>query len=290
VLTVAGLGVGLRTLRRTSMPMLVGCLLVCVYHTIPWVATNASPDRSFARLKTLPLGKGRTEMLVGKWYIRENQPREAEHWLTESIRVNPNNNNAYYMLGLLYLEQGRTELAANALARAVELRPDKVIMRSKLVDALLALHRTKDALPHLKILTELDPTVQRWMDYGNVLRSLGHTDEAHRAFEAALTLHEAVLRADPDGFDANLQHGILLGNLGELQASLPYLRKALSIEPRSADASFYMGYTLLLLGRRDEATVLLRRCLQADPQHPHRAEIERWIAGDATAPQEQEDP
>lgn len=279
VLTAAGLGFLFlaQPTRRELAPALIGALLISAYHTVPWIATNASFDRSFHRLKLLPLGKGRTEMLVGKWYIRQNDLDEAERWLVEATKVNPANNNAYYILGVLELERGQAEAAATSLSKAVALRPDKVDFRSKLVEALLALGRDEDALPHLAVLTERSPTVQRWMDYGNALRAVGRPAEARHAFGQALHLHEEALRDDPEGFETNLRHGIMLANLGELDAAVPHLAKALEADPDSDVALFYAGYTLLLLDRRDEAEVLLRRCLELNPGHPNRAQIDGWL-------------
>ena len=57
------------------------------------------------------------------------RPAEAERWWVRSLDVYPANVRAHVFLGELYLGEGRADLAVEAFAAAVRLRPDKAEYR-----------------------------------------------------------------------------------------------------------------------------------------------------------------
>ncbi|MEE9269771.1 MAG: tetratricopeptide repeat protein [Candidatus Krumholzibacteria bacterium] len=283
ICTAAGLGLflslgnGLPGARR-AMPVLACAALVSLYHTAPWVATNASSERSFERLKTLPLGLGRTEVLVGKWYSWQGALDDAQLWFEKAVHVNPRNNNAYYLLGLVHWDRGEMPAAAAAFARAVRLRPDKVLFRERLVQALRARERYEETLPHIEFVLEHKPQdVNYWIYYGEALQAVDRQEHANQAFRRAVPLFRGVWELDPDGYRTNYVYGILYGNLDEFEQALPYFETALRAQPDSDAAHYYAGYTLYVLGRKEEAKAHFRRCLDLNPDHPERTDIEKWL-------------
>jgi tetratricopeptide (TPR) repeat protein len=283
VCTTAGLGLFLslgngRLGARRALPVLACAALVSLYHTAPWVATNASSERSFERLKTLPLGLGRTEVLVGKWYSWQGALDDAKLWFEKAVQVNPRNNNAHYLLGLVHWDKGEMPAAADAFARAARLRPDKVLFRERLVQALRARERYEETLPHIEFVLEHKPQdVNYWIYYGEALQNVNRQEDANEAFRRAVPLFRGVWELDPDGFQTNYVYGILYGNLDEFEQALPYFESALRAQPDSDAAHYYAGYTLYVLDRKDEARVHFRRCLDLNPDHPERADMEKWL-------------
>jgi tetratricopeptide (TPR) repeat protein len=201
VFTAAGLaiacGAGWRAapLRRW-LALLVALSLV---HTGSWVAVNASLDRSFARLKTLPLGLGRTEALVGAWYVAHGDTVQAVDWLRRSLDANPANSVAAYYLGSIGMARGLYPWAARAFLAALEARPDKELFRFRLVDALIrGGGRPEWAKPHLDTLLLRNPGESRyWQAAGVVWLGLGRRDSAEAAFARAdrLAPGDSVTRA-----------------------------------------------------------------------------------------------
>jgi tetratricopeptide (TPR) repeat protein len=102
-------------------------ILACViglYHTAPWVAVNASEQRSLQRFALLPLGEGRTESTIGYWHALRGRPDEAERWLRRAAVGAPENVRARLFLGKLYHDQGRFRDATIEYEHAAALRPD----------------------------------------------------------------------------------------------------------------------------------------------------------------------
>jgi tetratricopeptide (TPR) repeat protein len=283
VFTAAGLGLFLAVApaRRALVSALACASLVSLYHTAPWIATNASVDRSLARLQTLPLGMGRTEVLVSSWYTRQGQPEEAHRWLERAVAANPQNNNAHYLLGADYFEAGDMPRAADAFATAVRLRPDKVMFRQMLIMSLFGCGRGAEATPHLEFLLKQGPgTAADWALYGEALKAAGRSEEAQSAFRRAIPLVREAWTQSSGAFPTNLSLGQLYYNVGEFEEALPCFQRALAAQPDSDTALALAGYTLRRLGRGAESNEYFRRCLAINPDHPDHAEMEAWLGDD----------
>jgi hypothetical protein len=92
-------------------------VLISAYHTVPWIATNARRSSSLARLQTLPLGLGRTEVLLATWYADLDDESNERMWLQRSLLAFPGNASAYYLLGALDLRQLNYDGAINCFQR-----------------------------------------------------------------------------------------------------------------------------------------------------------------------------
>jgi len=280
VFTVAGTGLFLaaRVSRRWNAPVLASAVLVSLFHTAPWIATNASEARSLARLETLPLGMGRTEVLVGTWYMKRGQNELARGWLERAVAANPQNNNAYYLLGADYLQSGDMARAAESLGRAVELRPDKELFRRMLVQSLFGCGRGGEAIPHIEfILDRGSGTGSDRALYGEALKAAGRSEDAQAAFRRALPLMREEKTRSPESFASNLSLAQVLYNLAEYDEALAYFQRALAVDPNSDSALALVGYTLRRLGRNAESNEYFRRCLAINPEYPDRAEMEAWL-------------
>ncbi|MFI5370801.1 MAG: tetratricopeptide repeat protein [Candidatus Eisenbacteria bacterium] len=192
VFTVAGLHLALSgawsgpALRRWLV--LIAC--VSLFHTVPWVAVNASFDRSFDRFKTLRLGLGRTQAVVGSYYLMHADTTAAIPWLERSLEEYPGNNFAAYLLGRIAVRRGMYRLGAQAFWTALRSRPDKDEYRFALVDAIVrgggppAL--AKLHLDTLRVHAPDEPVV--WAATGVVWLGLGERDSAASAFAEARRL------------------------------------------------------------------------------------------------------
>jgi Flp pilus assembly protein TadD len=60
-------------------------------------------------MKTLPLGMGRTEVVVANWYRERGRLDEAADWFRRAPAVNPANARAYAFLAMLLTREGRHE-------------------------------------------------------------------------------------------------------------------------------------------------------------------------------------
>jgi tetratricopeptide (TPR) repeat protein len=261
---------------RLRLLFLLGVLSAA--NLAPWVAVNASDERSLARLKELPLGLGRTEVVVANWYRRQGRDDEAIEWFQRAMRVNPNNNNAYALLGTFYASQGRTDLAVDLLLKAVMLRPDKEIYRLHALQALVAEGRLAESLPHYEWLCRQDPTnFQRWLDYRGTLSQIGREMEARQVLRRALGVFEPLQRLNPGDYERNFQVGILYAGLERHLDALAHFQCALEIEPDSELALYNVASMLVSLDRKAEARPHLERILALTADPATRQQVLRWL-------------
>jgi tetratricopeptide (TPR) repeat protein len=191
VFVVAALGLSLARLsdRGRVLRLALVVIAVSLFHTVPWVALNASADRSVERFKHLPLGKGRTESTVGFWYFSQGREQEATEWLQRALVADPSNVRAHAHLGNMAMSAGRFADAERHFESAVLLRPNQPMFRENLVRVLLIQNRIEDALSHLSLLVNQAPDQPRyWAMVAVLLYGGGRPMEAHQAMLRAVQL------------------------------------------------------------------------------------------------------
>jgi protein O-GlcNAc transferase len=117
------------------------------------------------------------------------------------------------------------------------------------------------------------------------------TEHQAGRYAEAEELYLAILLAQPYHAIANHNMGLLAGQVGQYQAGLPYLHKALSVNPD--EGQFWLSYAdgLLKAGEREQAleivTAAIARGLDNEQSQDLRSRIETAIASTPTAQETQ---
>jgi tetratricopeptide (TPR) repeat protein len=284
VFTTAGLGLFL--VRRTSYATVVAGLIIAfsmsLYHTVPWIATNANETRSLARLQTLPLGYGRTEVLVAGWYERHGDPDHAREWLERSIAAYPGNPNSYYEIGAMNLATHDYTNAAMAFENSVRCRPDRLPYRLATARAWFCAGQPAHAVPHLEAILQQYPDNMSAVVYmGEALYQSGRTADAAKQFERARRSCRAMTRHQPPNALEWATYGWTLYRTGAVDSSLTVLTRAVDIDPSNAEAQCYLGCVLRSVGRNDEARDHFMTSQKTNPdlpaELPDRSAILAWL-------------
>lgn len=234
----------------------------------PFVRITHSEMLSLERFKYLPLGYGRTEVVVGNWYMRHGDDTQAETWLKRALEVHPYNANAYGFLGTMYSRQGKKDLAVVAFQNAVKLRPDKPAFHNNLARDLIDAGRHREALVELDWLIKREPNrVGYWRALKQCFVALKDQDGIERVDRRLLVFVQDALDKDPRHINALLEQGILLSELGEDEAAYQSFARAMQIEPDAEAVLFNTAMVLTRLGRTEEARPLLQRFLALYPDH-----------------------
>jgi tetratricopeptide (TPR) repeat protein len=159
VLTLSGLGLALGAgfTPRDRHRWLVLLAAVSLFHTVPWIANNASFDRAFARFKLLPLGLGRTQAVVGNLYLERGQVDSASVWFRRALEENPANNLASFELGRIAMSRGDYDEASRAFQAASAARPATESYRYLLASALVHSGKAGEARPEMDWLLQAHP-------------------------------------------------------------------------------------------------------------------------------------
>jgi len=182
---------------------------------------------------------------------------------------------------LLAAEEDRYPEVVSKLEPVLKNQPNFALANLEMGRALNHLDRFGDAVPWLRKAVDLSPASGRArFELGSALVQTGDAVGATRELQAAMalspdsedppfalgfayeqegneakamTLYRTTLRLNPDHFGANLMLGRLLAMQHQVEAALPYLRKAITLDSRSADAHRFLGNVYQELGQKDNA-------------------------------------
>jgi predicted TPR repeat methyltransferase len=156
---------------------------------------------------------------------RDGQLEEAERMYRQALRWQPDQPDAYHLLGMLAAQCDRTDKALPLFEQAIALNP---------------------AVPEFHT------------NYGNALILAARIDDADAAFARALAL-----RADFP--EALMNLATVRRNRGDLDEAERLLHRALALRPDWPSAQLNLANVALARGRFEEATTLFRRALNAEP-------------------------
>ncbi len=186
------------------------------------------------------VGAGRLAIQRNEPYIETEKAADAhEHGDTNAAiahaqraaTLEPEDARTQFMLGTLLLEAHRYQEALAPLTSTIQLRPKFgpayvnlcVAQRElKLLDAALA------NCEHGARLAPGDPA--SWFNLGRIRYELHNVVGARDALAKAVSLN-------PEGFDENLQYGLMLISNGETGKAIPYLHKAHDLRPQDDDVT-----------------------------------------------------
>jgi tetratricopeptide (TPR) repeat protein len=187
--------------------------------------------------------------------------------LSQTIRLNNQLPDAYYLLGLCLREKGRSPEAVNAFERAVALSPGLIPAREELADVYAALGRRPDQLEQLQVLALLDrPRVERQVAVSLAQARAGHGELA------VLTLGSALERTSDQGRIYGALGRVWLEMADTRDDALSKALEALERVALTADASSEVmtlyGRALVKANKPELAEQALRQATRRFPVEP----------------------
>jgi predicted O-linked N-acetylglucosamine transferase (SPINDLY family) len=193
---------------------------------------------------------------------QEGRFAEAERLYREVVEREPRSKDALHLLGILALQTGRPQLAADSIRQALAIDPQEPVAQLNLGVALQQLERPEEAL------TAFDAALRLSPDYADALNNRGDVLLALRRPQEALASLDAAVRLNPRFTMALNNRGNALRALGRLTEALVSYEQALLVEPTFARAHSNRGIALRDLGRLPEALGSFEAALRLDPVNP----------------------
>ena len=159
---------------------------------------------------------------LGTLYLRTNSLAEARRYLQQSAKLRPNYPEAWNNLGMLAAQEGHADEAIRNFQESLRQRPDYTV-------ALLNL--------------------------GNLYRRQGTLDQAEELLSRALGL-------EPENPEANYSLGMLYARQENLAQASQYLEKAVSLRSDYADALNNLGVLFVREQRYPEAEERFKTCIR----------------------------
>ncbi|MBN2050136.1 MAG: tetratricopeptide repeat protein [Spirochaetales bacterium] len=159
------------------------------------------------------------------------------------IAKEPRNSEAHYFLGLVYLAEGKHELAlmelktVNQLGEFTKLCPE-VKFRRTIAELYRRFHLPEEALKEYLLLIKQEPAVaDHYFNAGEMFEERGKTDKA-------LGYYRKTVELQPGHGEALFRLGLLLYRLKKPLEAKEYLEKALRYQPENAKIYYYLGKIL----------------------------------------------
>jgi tetratricopeptide (TPR) repeat protein len=196
-----------------------------------------------------------------------------EKALTKTVEVDPQSLQAYAMLGKMYYQQGRLDLARRELETYVNRAPNSVPANTMLGTILELQGRKDDAKARYNKALQSDPRAAvaannlAWIDANNN----GNLDVA---LQLAQTAREQ-LNTKPQ-VSHTLGWIYHLKNMPDL--AIASLEDAVNRAPENATYNFHLGLAYAQRGQNDKARQSLTRALQLNPSFPGAEDARRTLA------------
>lgn len=191
--------------------------------------------------------------------LQTNRPTDAINELDALLGAEPNQAEAWELLGHAKGALGEPENALAAFRRAAELAPRNASIFNNLGNAFVALNRPKQALMAFDEATRLDPALpEAHYNRARILSSLERPAEALVAFKKALGLR-------PKYYSAHVAYGIALAQTGRYADAKTAFNAAIALNPANPMAHFHLGLAATAASCFDEATSALTRAAELGP-------------------------
>jgi len=163
---------------------------------------------------------------LGTLYLRKNDLRGARQYLEQTVKVRPNYPEAWNNLAMVAAQEGQTDEAIRNFNQSLLLRPNYAI-----------------ALTNL----------------GNIYRRQGDFDDAEKLLSRALEI-------TPDDPEINYSLGMLYARQNQLEKAARYLENAVSLRPDYPDALNNLGVLFVREQRNSDAEEQFKTCIRVAPR------------------------
>jgi protein O-GlcNAc transferase len=187
---------------------------------------------------------------------------QAEAVCREIIAKNPRHSDAWHLLGICVLRNGRADLAVEYFQRAISGYQDKSDLAEacgNLGIALATVGKFDEAIAaHKQAIGHRPESAEAHNNLGTALLAKGNLPEALAVLQRAVAL-----RGDYAEAFNNL--GNALRELGRVEESVQAYERAIAIRKDFAEAHNHLGISLSILHRADEAAAAFNRAIALRP-------------------------
>ncbi len=191
---------------------------------------------------------------MGLLYARQEDYSQARKHLSFCVQFAPKNADGHYWLGMCHAVINDPAQAAMSLARAHELRPDRVVWAYQLAQVTRAaadrgiqvdLPIVPAAAPADKSsLAGLVETICRDSEIVLAMLAVPESDADEELFGSLCGLLELALEQHPNRADLHHRQSLVLDRMGQLDEAIKHARRAVAINPQYVQAHILLGSLL----------------------------------------------
>ena len=175
------------------------------------------------------------------------------------IAAKPNEPDAYYNLGTLYLRKNAFAESRQYLEQAVKLRPNYPEAWNNLGMIAAQQGQADDAIRNF------NESLRQRPDYAIALLNLGNVYRRQENFAEAEKLLKRALELEPENPEVHYNLGMLYARQERLQTASEYLQRAVNLRPDYPDALNNLGVFFVREERYPEAEEKFTTCIRVAP-------------------------
>lgn len=175
------------------------------------------------------------------------------------IAAKPDEPEAYYNLGTLYLRRNEFVKARGYLEQAVKLRANYPEAWNNLGMVAAQEGKTDEAVRNFQQALLLRP------GYATSLLNLGNVERRQGKFAEAKTLLKRALELEPDNAEVHYNLGMLYARQEQVSLAAKFLQKAVDLRPEYLDALNNLGVLFVREQRYGEAEERFKTCIRVAP-------------------------
>ncbi len=201
----------------------------------------------------------RNDFTYGVAMFQRGYLEQAAASFKQVIAAKPEDPEAYYNLGTLYLRKNDLRDARQYLNQTVKLRPDYPEAWNNLGMVAAQESHADEAIRNFKHSLSLRPSYAIALtNLGNVYRRQGEFDEAEKLLSRAMEI-------TPDDPEINYSLGMLYALQNQLEKAARYLENAVTLRPDYADALNNLGVLFVRERRNSDAEERFKTCIRVAP-------------------------
>ncbi len=194
--------------------------------------------------------------LLGAVCINLNRLDEAARHLDEALRINPRHHAAFDNRGVLLGKQGKYDEAVECFQQALAIQPNQAVTYLNMAEALLRNGQPSEAIAAFRRVLALAPdSLRAHSELARVLRDEGRHAEA-------LPHWQHVVQAKPNDPALRFELAATLAHLRRLDEAKGEYQEVLRQKPDSAETCVNLGVVCMDRNELDEAVGLLRRAIE----------------------------
>jgi Tfp pilus assembly protein PilF len=204
---------------------------------------------------------------VGVEHLSAGRTPQAVSELLESVRINPNDEQAQLALAEAYRRSGRMAETEQHLLRALQIKPDYQQAHLNISALYIQLERYQDAIPHAQHLVDDATFPFPW----RALTNLGWAEIQLGRLDPAAQHLAMALDYKPDYWPARLNLGILQAQRGNRVEAVGHFERVLEAQPgplAEAEVRYRLAELQVAMGDRAAAIDQLTKATDLHPSGP----------------------
>lgn len=198
---------------------------------------------------------------LGTLYLRRKDAAWARVYLEKTVQLKPTHAEAWNNLGMVAAQEGRASEAIQDFKQCLAIRPDYVTGLVNLGNLYRREKQFAEAEPLLNRAAQLEPdNAEVSYSVGMLYAQQGQTDRAERSFQRAL-------QVKPDYADALNNLGVLLVREQRYADAEEKFRSCVQLNPNFDQAYLNLARLYVLLNEKQRAREVLESLLRVQPEH-----------------------